>query len=83
MSPIIESAKRTGRLLVVQESGESQGLGHEIISRIVSEGVRLSRPPSLLARPNLPVPFAPELEMQCRPDTGKILAAVECMCETK
>jgi 2-oxoisovalerate dehydrogenase E1 component len=82
-TPIAESVKRTGRLLVVQEAGESQGLGHEVISRVVSQGVPLSCPPKLLARPDLPVPFAPELEMQCRPDTAKILAAVEHMCETK
>ena len=36
-----------------------------------------------MARPDLPVPFAPELEMQCRPDTAKIIAAVEHLCETK
>jgi 2-oxoisovalerate dehydrogenase E1 component len=81
LTPIAASVARTGRLLVVQESGESQGLGHEIISRVVRGGMRLRCPPELLARPDLPVPFAPELEMAGRPNAAKILETAEEMCE--
>ena len=80
LAPIVESVAKTGRLLVVQESGETQGLGHEIISRVARRGVRLWCPPELLARPDLPVPFAPELEMVGRPNAAKILEVAEEMC---
>ena len=37
IGPIAESVKKTGRLLVVQESGETQGLGDRLISLLTRE----------------------------------------------
>ena len=37
IGPIAESVKKTGRLLVVQESGETQGLGDRLISLLARE----------------------------------------------
>ena len=76
--PILESVEKTGRLLVVQECGENQGLGNRLISAIVRDGLPfLKGPPKLLAGADLPVPFAPELESYCRPDAEKILASID------
>jgi pyruvate/2-oxoglutarate/acetoin dehydrogenase E1 component len=62
----------------VQECGATQGLGETLISRIVQEAFAgLKAPPRLLAAPDVPVPFAPELEAYYRPNREKILAAVE------
>ena len=36
-------------------------------------------PPRLIAAPDLPVPFAPELESYCRPNSQRIEAAVDQM----
>ena len=82
MDLVVESVEKTGRLLVVQESGATQGLGETIISR----AVRQSRTdwkcrPQLLAAPDVPVPFAPELESIYRPGPGKLLGTVERMFE--
>jgi 2-oxoisovalerate dehydrogenase E1 component len=78
LEPLVESVKKTGRLLVVQECGAAQGLGEAIISRISCEAfTALKKPPRLLAAPDVPVPFAPELENHYRPNVEKILAAVE------
>lgn len=80
IDPIIESVEKTGRLLVVQESGETQGLGETIISRAVrGSNARWKCRPQLLAAPDVPVPFAPELESVYRPSSEKILATVERM----
>jgi 2-oxoisovalerate dehydrogenase E1 component len=78
-SPIVESVAKTGRLLVVQESGETQGLGDRIISWVARSGVAMHCPPRLVAAPDMPVPFAPELEKAYRPSHPAMLANVEEM----
>jgi 2-oxoisovalerate dehydrogenase E1 component len=80
LEPIVESVRKTGRLLVVQECGATQGLGDLVVSRIVREAFSsLKAPPRLVAAPDTPVPFAPELENHYRPNAAKILAAAESM----
>jgi len=81
IEPIVESVRKTGRLLVVQESGSTHGLGDRIISLVAQACLgAIQCPPRLIASPDGPVPFAPELEFHARPDRGKILAAIEQMC---
>ncbi len=78
IGPILQSVAKSGRLLVVQESGRTQGLGDTIISQVAQRrGTSLRCPPVLVASPDAPVPFAPELESQHRPDRQKIAAAIE------
>ncbi len=82
--PILESVCKTGRLLVVQESGASAGLGERVIATVCREALgALKCPPQLVAMPDLPVPFAPELEMYCRPNSQRIEAAVDRMVREK
>ena len=77
MTPIYESIRKTGRLLVVQESGETQGLGDRIIALAARECFAALRcPPKLVASPDTPIPFAPELEVCCRPNVERIVAAI-------
>ena len=80
IGPILESVCKTGRLLVVQECGAMQGLGDHIISSVCREAIGVLKcPPKLVAAPDLPVPFAPELEAYCRPNSHRIEAAVDQM----
>ena len=80
LGPILESVCKTGRLLVVQECGATQGLGDYVISRVCREALgALKCPPQLIAAPDLPVPFAPELESYCRPNSQRIEAAIDQM----
>ena len=73
VGPIAESLKKTGRLLVVQESGETQGLGDRLISLLARECFSsLKAAPELISTPDVPMPFAPELETACRPSQEKI-----------
>jgi len=77
LAPIIRSVEKTGRLLVVQECGATQGLGDQIISRVVRESMtEWKARPKLLAAPDIPVPFAPELEAYCRPDKKRIITSI-------
>ncbi len=80
LDPILESVSKTGRLLVVQESGATQGLGDRVISAVCREAFGVLKcPPQLIASPDLPVPFAPELEQCSRPNSLRIEAAVDQM----
>jgi 2-oxoisovalerate dehydrogenase E1 component len=77
IGPIAESVEKTGRLLVVQESGETQGLGDRIISLLTRECFHaLKSPPELISTPDVPVPFAPELENASRPSQEKIRKSI-------
>ncbi|MDR2694460.1 MAG: hypothetical protein LBB74_09655 [Chitinispirillales bacterium] len=78
--PIAESIRKTGRLLVVQESGAAAGLGSHFISLAVREcfgDLRLA--PEFVAAPDTPVPFARELETAFLPNSGGIAAVIEKM----
>ena len=80
LAPILESVEKTGRLLVVQEAAETQGLGDRMISWLVRQRRSALRcPPRLIAAPDVPIPFAPELELHCRPGAARILACIEQM----
>lgn len=82
-APIMESVRRTGRLLVVQECGQAQGIGHRIISLAAQHCAgSLKCPPRLLAAPDTPVPFAPELEMHGRPNSKAVSACLDEMLRT-
>ena len=80
LGPILESVCKTGRLVVVQECGATQGLGDRVIAAVCREALgALKCPPTLVAAPDLPVAFAPELEFYCRPNAQRIEAAVDQM----
>ena len=60
---LIESVSKTGRLITLQESQWSGGLGHTIQSRILEECFWvLETTPLVLGALDTPVPFSPPLE---------------------
>ncbi|MCS7238882.1 MAG: thiamine pyrophosphate-dependent enzyme [Thermoguttaceae bacterium] len=80
IEPVVESVRRTGRLVVVQESPRAQGLGDRIISLICQIDPSVFRvPPVLVASPDAPVPFAPELESHYRPNAQRIGEALQAV----
>jgi len=77
---LIESVHRTGRLLVVQESSETAGMGDRIISLVCREAMSaLKSAPRLVCAPDAPVPFAKELETYHIPDMAIINQAIVMM----
>jgi 2-oxoisovalerate dehydrogenase E1 component len=78
--PIAESIRKTGRLLVVQESGGVAGLGGHFIALAARECFSgLKRAPELIAAPDTPVPFAKEFESAHLPDSARIACVIEKM----
>ncbi|MDO5576427.1 MAG: thiamine pyrophosphate-dependent enzyme [Fibrobacter sp.] len=77
---IIEDVKKTGKVLVVQESGETAGLGDRFISLICRECFsELKCAPQIISAPDIPVPFAKELESFYIPSQDKICQKIELM----
>jgi len=75
---IIESVKKTKRLLIVHEAVKTGGLGGEIAASIAESEAfyYLDAPIRRLAAEDVPVPFSAVLEKGVLPDEEKIAAAV-------
>ena len=75
---ILESLEKTSRLLVLQEASRSTGVAGLVLSLVAREGFELlDAPPALVAPPDTPVPFAPELEEAYLPSEARARAALE------
>ena len=75
---VLESLARTSRLLVLQEAPRSSGVAGLVLSLVAREGFQeLDAPPVLVAPPDTPVPFAPELEDAYLPSLETVRTAVE------
>jgi pyruvate dehydrogenase E1 component beta subunit len=71
------SLERTGRLVVVDDSNRSCGIGAEILATAAEE-MRLVAPPRRITRPDGAVlPFARELDLACQPTRAQLRTAVE------
>jgi pyruvate dehydrogenase E1 component beta subunit len=70
---IVESARKTNRIVVVHEAVRFGGLGAEIAAQITEHAFDyLDAPVNRVAAPFSPVPFSPALEAQYVPDANRI-----------
>ncbi len=68
IEPIAASVAKTGRLLVVQESGETQGLGDRLVSLLTRECFRsLKDAPMIVSSPMRPYRSRPNLKQPIGP----------------
>lgn len=75
---IIESVKKTHKVVIVHESVKFAGPGAEIAAMIAEEAFDyLDAPIKRVAAPFTPVPFSPVLEQEYIPSKEKIIAAVK------
>lgn len=77
MSTIVESARKTNRVVVVHEAVRFGGLGAEIAAQIQEEAFDyLDAPVHRIGAPFSPVPFSPALEKHYIPDAARIATEV-------
>jgi 2-oxoisovalerate dehydrogenase E1 component beta subunit len=75
--PILESVRRTGRLLIVHEDTRSGGIGAEITARICDGAFfDMDAPIRRLTAPDTPIPFAKPLEDAFVPSEDRIVEAI-------
>lgn len=77
---VINSVKKTGRILVVDEDYKSYGMSGEIITSVVEQmGNKFKYLPKRLTYPDIPVPYSRPLEKFALPDKEKIIKIVKSM----
>lgn len=75
---IINSVKKTHKLLIVDEDYLSYGMSGEVAAVVAEEALDyLDAPVKRLAVPDVPIPYSDPLEDFVRPDAKKIVAAVK------
>ena len=75
---VVESAKKTGRVLVAHEASLTGGFGGEIAARIVDKAFEfLDAPIKRIAAFDSPTPFAPTLEKAVLPNAEKVRKGIE------
>ena len=79
---LLESVRRTGRLVVIHEANKFGGFGAEIAALVAEEAFEhLKSPIRRVASPNIPVPFSPPQEKFYRPSPEKVVEAVHSIME--
>lgn len=79
---IINSVKKTHRLLVVDEDYRSYGMSGEVAATVAESALEyLDAPIKRLAVPDVPIPFSRPLEQFVLPDAPKIVRAVKELLE--
>ena len=78
---VVESVKKTGRLVVVHEAHRSAGWGAEVASEVSERAFRyLDAPPVRLGTKACPLPFNLGLETAATPQPAEIAAAAKAVC---
>ncbi len=77
LETVLESVRKTGRLLVVHESPLRCGVGGDIVRRVCDAGFDLLKAaPKVVASKDSPMPFAKTLENAVLPQVADIEAAI-------
>jgi len=79
---VLNSVKKTGRLIVADESHKTCGVAAEISAFVAEEAIYyLNSPIVRVCSPDTPVPFSPPLEKAFIPDEQDILTAIRRVME--
>jgi 2-oxoisovalerate dehydrogenase E1 component beta subunit len=74
---VLESARKTSKVLVLHEDTRTGGFGAEIAATIAEEAFEdLDAPVKRIAAPDTPVPFSPELEKAYIPQVEDVAAGL-------
>jgi len=75
---VVESVKKTNRLVTVEEGWAPMGVGAEVAARVVEHAFDyLDAPPLRVAQEDVPLPYAANLEALALPSVDKIVQAVK------
>ncbi|MBP1856630.1 pyruvate dehydrogenase complex E1 component subunit beta [Rhizobium herbae] len=78
---VIESVKKTGRLVTVEEGYPQNSIGTEIATRVMQQAFDyLDAPVLTIAGKDVPMPYAANLEKLALPNVGEVVQAVKTVC---
>jgi hypothetical protein len=77
---VIESVRKTGRLVTVEEGWPQGGIGAELAARVTAEAFDyLDAPPTRVTGKDVPMPYAANLEKLALPSVDDVVAAVNAV----
>jgi pyruvate dehydrogenase E1 component beta subunit len=83
MPTIIESVKKTGRLVTVEEGFPQSSIGTEIATRVMQQAFDyLDAPVMTIAGKDVPMPYAANLEKLALPNVQEVVDAVKAVTYT-
>jgi pyruvate dehydrogenase E1 component beta subunit len=78
---IVESVRKTGRLVSCEEGWGPMGVGAEVVARVVEQAFDyLDAPPVRIHQEDAPMPYAANLEALSLPSADKIVRAAKAVC---
>ncbi|WP_042775924.1 pyruvate dehydrogenase complex E1 component subunit beta [Sinorhizobium fredii] len=78
---VIESVKKTGRLVTVEEGYPQSSVGTEIATRVMQQAFDyLDAPILTVAGKDVPMPYAANLEKLALPNVAEVVEAVKAVC---
>ncbi len=78
---IIESVKKTGRLVTVEEGWKQSGVGAEIAARVMEQAFDyLDAPVERVCGKDVPMPYAANLEKLALPSVAEVVEAAKAVC---
>jgi pyruvate dehydrogenase E1 component beta subunit len=81
METILNSVRKTGRIVTVEEAWPVCSVGSEICARVTAEAFDwLDAPPTKVSGADVPMPYAANLEKLALPDARAVLKAVKAVC---
>jgi pyruvate/2-oxoglutarate/acetoin dehydrogenase E1 component len=74
---ILESVRKTGRLVCIEEGTRTGGVGAEVTARVAEHAYEyLDAPVRRVATPDIPIPFSRPLEEAALPNEAAVASAV-------
>jgi pyruvate dehydrogenase E1 component beta subunit len=78
---IIESVKKTGRLVTIEEGWKQSGVGAEIAARVMEQAFDyLDAPVARVTGKDVPMPYAANLEKLALPSVAEVVEAAKAVC---
>jgi pyruvate dehydrogenase E1 component beta subunit len=78
---VVESVKKTGRLVTVEEGWRQSGVGAEIAARMMEEAFDyLDAPVTRVTGKDVPMPYAANLEKLALPSVAEVVEAAKAVC---
>ncbi len=81
METVLNSVRKTGRIVTVEESWPVASVGAEICARVALEAFdHLDAPPTRVSGKDVPMPYAANLEKLALPSVEEVVDAVRTVC---
>jgi pyruvate dehydrogenase E1 component beta subunit len=78
---VVESVKKTNRLVACEEGWGPMGVGAEVIARVIEHAFDyLDAPPARVHQEDVPLPYAANLEALSLPSVDRIVKAAKAVC---